>query len=206
MNKDIICIDLDDTISDTFSTIVEFAQKYDIEHFGGTGVLNSLGNSSDHYYFARMLNWNREQLISFFDDCYLEYLKKIKIKKKSSEAIFKLRKCGYYICIITARREKEDGQVYDITNNWLKNNNVEYDKLIINSIDKGKMVEKMNARIFIDDSFDNCMLVRNYSPTTKVYLMDTIYNSCITNLEELGIERIQSLTELYNIVRSIKNE
>lgn len=204
MKKDIICIDLDDTISDTSSTIIEFARKYDIEHFGGTGKLNLLENSRDHYYFARMLNWNREQLINFFDDCYFKYLQEIKVKENSREIITKLKELGFYICIITARREKEGNQVYKITNNWLKANNIEYNNLILNSIDKGKLVEEMKAHIFIDDSFDNCISVRKCSPSTKVYLMNTIYNSNISNLEKLGIERIQNLTEFYNKVRSLK--
>lgn len=204
MKKDILCIDLDDTLSDTFQVIVDFARKYDIENYGGTGILKELVDSRDHYYFARMLNWNREQLISFFNDCYIEYLEEIKAKKNSSEVIVKLKNLGFSICILTARREKENGQVYEITSNWLKKNNIEYDNLIINSINKGKIVDKMKAKIFIDDSFDNCLSVRNCSPSTKVYLMDTVCNSCIDGLEEIGIERIHDLPELYNKVRSLR--
>ena len=86
----------------------------------------------------------------------------------------------------------------------LEKNNIEYDNLIINSINKGKIVDKMKAKIFIDDSFDNCLSVKNCSPSTKVYLMDTVCNSCIDGLEEIGIERIHDLPELYNKVRSLR--
>lgn len=83
-NKHIICVDLDDTLAESATTIISFAQKCDIEMFGGTGKMSKIDNCVDHFYFAKMLGWSTEQLIIFFDNYYLEYLKVIKPKENAS--------------------------------------------------------------------------------------------------------------------------
>jgi len=200
MKKDILCIDLDDTISDTASVIIEYAHKYDIQHFGGSGNIVVSNNNYDYYYFARMLNWNRQQLISFFNDCYLSYLKEIKPKPEAKEILKKIKELDILIYIVTARRERENKVVQEITRNWFDNNQLIYDELIVDAKDKGEIIKKIGAKFFLDDSFNNCVSVMKKSLSTKTYLMNTNFNS---NIDSGRIERVQNLSEFYIKMRRL---
>ena len=135
MNKArIICIDLDDTLSLTADTILEFAINFDKTKLNRSGILKQIDNCEDYYYFARMLEWNREQLISFFDTCYLDYLQKIKVKPDASLIINKIKNLGIEIYIVTSRRERENNEIKIITQEWLKQNSIVYDKLFLTDI------------------------------------------------------------------------
>lgn len=201
--KDIICFDLDDTIADSAPTIIQYAQKCDIEKFGGTGHLGKISNNCDYFYFARMLNWTTEQLIIFFDNYYLQYLKDIKPKPEASIVLSKFKQLGFDIHIVTSRVEKDNNIVEKITHEWFEKNEITFDKLIINQDEKGDYVKKVNAKFFVDDSLVNCLSVNNYSSNTKVYLMKTDFNCDVEN--DSNIDVVSNLEELYTkIEKKIK--
>ena len=72
--------DLDDTLSDTATVINEYAVKFDKEFLNGDGKMKEIDNSVDYYYFAEALNWNKDNIIDFFKQYYIEIIKKVKIK------------------------------------------------------------------------------------------------------------------------------
>ena len=195
--KPIICLDLDDTLADSAPTIISFAQKCDVEQFNGTGTLKKISNNMDHYYFARMLNWTTDQLVIFFDNYYLKYLKEIKPMESASKITKKLKQLGFEIHIVTSRIEKENNIVENLTNNWLLNNNISFDKLVIGKINKGNYVRKVNAKYFIDDSLEHCLNAKKKSPSTKVFLMENQFNC---NIKE-NIEKVNNLSNLYNRIK-----
>ena len=52
-----IGIDIDDTISETYATLLEYAQKYTIEELKRSPIIKSF-NTEDHLYIENMHNWN----------------------------------------------------------------------------------------------------------------------------------------------------
>ncbi len=85
----IIGIDIDDTITDTYEVMVNYAQEYTINNLKREPILNE-GNCSDHFYARFLHNWQNEEDIDFLKDYYekiivnvrpktlaLDYLKKI---------------------------------------------------------------------------------------------------------------------------------
>lgn len=201
MKKSVLCIDLDDTLSYTASTIIKYAIKYDKEVIGGNGKFDNSKNNGDYYYFARGLSWNRENVINFFDRYYPYYLDEIKVKIDASNIMRKIHDIDVEIHILTARREKNN-MVYDITFNWLNKNNIYFDKLIIDAIDKKEYIKKINAKYYIDDSIDNCRIVKEHLPFVNVYVMNTEYNKEI----DVSIMRIDNLNDLYEEIVRIENE
>lgn len=150
-----------------------------------------------------MLNWTTEQLIIFFDNYYLQYLKDIKPKSEASRVLRKFKQLGFNIHIVTSRVEKDNNIVEKITREWLEKNEITFDKLIINQDEKGDYVKKVNANFFVDDSLINCLSVNNYSSNTKVYLMKTDFNCDVEN--DSNIEIVSNLEELYiKIEKKIK--
>lgn len=83
-------------------------------------------------------------------ECWLSLVKNYSINEPArpftAEIIKKMREENNEIYIITARSaskwDDEDGKMNHILTQWLKNNNIQYDKLIISS-DKLEMCKKI---------------------------------------------------------------
>lgn len=184
--------DLDDTLCDTASVINEYAIKYDIEVLNGNGLLNESNDSKDYYYFINGLNWSREDIKNFFDKYYLEIISKVKIKSYVKDTINRLKKENNKVYVITARRQRENNIVERITSRWLLDNGITIDGLFINVTQKSDLVKELNIDVFVDDSYDTCLEVKNKTKA-KVYIMKTKYNEGIIDNSLSSIESIQEL-------------
>jgi len=191
-----IGIDIDDTISETFETLLPYSQKYTIQDLKRKSNINLEGNLSDHFYIVYINGWNEQEALEFWEKYYAEILRQLNIKKFASEVINKLKQEGHKIYLITARWDMRADNVKEITEQWLRDNNVVYDELIINASDKLKIAQEKKIDIFIDDSFNNCKSIADETEA-KVYLMNTKINE---KLSAENIKRVYSWPEVYNLI------
>ena len=191
-----IGIDIDDTISETFETLLPYSQKYTIEDLKRESRIKMDSNLSNHFYIVYMNGWNEKEATDFWSKYYGEILRKLNIKKFTAEVIKKLKQEGHKIYLITARWDMPNDNIKEITKIWLDENKVEYDELIINASDKLELVKEKNIDIFIDDSFKNCKSIAD-NTDTKVYLMTSRVNG---NLEDEKIKRVFSWPEIYDLI------
>ena len=191
-----IGIDIDDTISETFETLLPYAQKYTIEELKRESKINMNQDFLNHFYIVYMNGWTKEEAMEFWSKYYGEILKNVNIKKFASEVINQLRKEGHKIYLITARWDMPNDNIQEITKQWLKKNELEYDELIINASDKLNLIKEKNIDIFIDDSFNNCKNIAENSDT-KVYMMNSAVNK---NLNHQKVKRIYSWPEIYRLI------
>lgn len=196
--SNILCIDLDDTLSLTADTILKYAINFDKTKLNRSGQLKKIENCEDYYYFARMLGWNKGQLISFFDACYIDYLQKIEVKSDASIIIKKIKNLGVKVYIVTSRRERENNKIMEITQKWLKQNEISFDKLFVNVINKSELMKQINPTYFVDDSYKNCFDVSQACESTKVFLIETDFNKSI---QDENILKIKNLKELYEFIK-----
>ena len=196
-----IGIDIDDTISETFETLLPYAQKYTIEDLKRESKVHIDGNLGNHFYIVYMNDWNEQEATEFWNKYYGEILRELNIKKFAAEAINNLRKQGHKIYLITARWDMPNDNVKEITRNWLSDNKVEYDELIINASDKLKIVQEKNIDIFIDDSFKNCKNIVD-NTNIKVYMMTSRVNS---DFNDEKIKRVFSWPEIYDLISRGEN-
>lgn len=189
-----IGIDIDDTISETFEALIPYAQKYTIEDLKRKSNIDLRGDLSNHLYIVDVNGWNESEAIKFWKKYYGEVLKEVNIKKFAAETIKRLRKEGHKIYLITARWEMRADNVKQITEQWLKDNNVEYDELILNASDKLSIAKEKNIDIFVDDSFKNCKTIVD-GTNAKVYLMNSKINE---ELNDENIKRVYSWPEVYS--------
>ena len=195
-----IGIDIDDTISNTYEYFFPYAQNYTINDLG-----KSIGNidkeAIKRKYITSFHNWNQEEEKKFFDKYYEKLLNNVKPKLYAKETIKKLRKDGNEIYIITARFLSDKFSVEELTKKWLKDNNIEYDNLIINAKDKVQFVKENNIEAFIDDSRSNCEKISEAN--VKTYIMDSIVN---TNYKNEKITRIYSWPHFYSEIKKLEEE
>lgn len=195
-----IGIDIDDTISETFETLLPYAQKYTIEDLKKESKIYIKDEYANHFYIVYMNGWNEQEAMNFWNRYYAEILREVNIKKFASEVINKLKQEGHKIYLITARWDMPKDNVKDITKQWLIENNIEYDELIINASDKLKLVEEKNIDIFIDDSFNNCKNIVENS-NTKAYMMTSRVNGSFSHEK---IKRVYSWPEVYSLIKNEK--
>lgn len=191
-----IGIDIDDTISETFETLLPYSQKYTIEDLKRKSEIDMNQNLLNHFYIVYMNGWNEKEATDFWSKYYGEILKKVNIKKFASEVINKLKKEGHKIYLITARWDMPNDNIKEITKQWLIENNVDYDELIINASDKVNLVKEKEIDIFIDDSFNNCKNI-SVNSNAKVYMMTSRVNQ---SFKDENIRRVFSWPEVYDLI------
>lgn len=128
----VIGIDLDDTIVDTKEVALENLKKFD--------------KSYDDYH-------------DLPEDKYREYMKlyqadglsRVKLKEGVIEAFNFFKEYGYKIIIITARDNSFSSDIKDITLDYLKKYELNYDKIVFEAEKKGKIAHDLGVQLFIDD-------------------------------------------------------
>jgi len=195
-----IGIDIDDTISNTYDLLFNYAQEYTINTLKRSGDIIELKKSNSHNYCAIMHNWNEAEEIDFYIKYYKNLLQDIQPKLYSVEIINKLREEGHKIYLITARYQGPvDVDYKKETINWLKKYQINYDGLTFEAKipnDKLSAIKKNNVQIFIDDSFGNCKLASENG--IKTYIMDSKVN---LDVKEDNITRIYSWPHFYQKIK-----
>lgn len=139
-----IGLDLDDTICSTKESIKKYVDKY----------------CSDNNIVADSI-WNDENKKNEFLTRYLKTIySEAKIKKGAKAVINRLKKSGYDIYIITARRNKYiDMDMKDFIINYLSKNGIIVDDVILDSKDKVDVCKNMNIDIILEDNSYNYNLM-----------------------------------------------
>lgn len=187
-----IGIDIDDTITDTYEVLFNYAQRYNVEELHKSAAIN-MGKCTSHHYTSFMHNWNDDEASKFWRKYYLEILGKVRPKTFAKEYISKLAE-NNEIYLITARFDDDTESAKKVTEEWLKDHGIKYDKLILKAEQKDIVAKENNIDIFIDDSFDNCQSVSNAG--IKTYLMDSRTNRVLDESKE-NFSRVYSWAHLY---------
>lgn len=196
----VIGLDIDDTITDTFGVMFGYAQKYTIEELGKSGKIDYSKKLTNHNYIQALHNWNEDEEIDFFRKYYKPICEKTEPFPFAVDTINRLKEEGHKIVLITARWDFEDTDVRKLTEEWIKKQNISYDKLVVNANTKLEAAMENNIDIFVDDSFENCVQVSKGG--IKTFIMDT---RCNKGLEDDNIKRVFSWPDLeYEIRREIK--
>lgn len=166
-----IGIDIDGVLTDFEKWQLDFGSKFFIKY--NKEIVNPEGYDSDIIFNVT------KDLDSLFWHKYLyEYAKKEPARKFAAEVIDKLKEEGYEIYIITARyltsRNDEIGnEMRNIVIHWLKENNINYDKIIFSPEDKLNTCIDNNISIMIEDKVEN---INNISKIIPVICVDARYN------------------------------
>ncbi len=187
----IIGIDIDDTITDTYEVMVNYAQEYTINILKREPIINE-NNCPDHFYAKFLHNWQGEEDLEFLKDYYKKIIVNVKPKTLALDYLKKLHDEGNKIILITARWTADYFDVEKLTKEWISKNNIPCDKLIINAENKLIAAKQENIDVFIDDSFKNCKMIADNG--IKTFLMDTRVNR---GLEDEKIKRVYSWPHLY---------
>lgn len=188
-----IGIDIDNTITDTVPILKEYCKMYNEETLNRNEPINRKGFATYNLY-----NWTKEEDMDF---C-LKYLEEIvlqaKVKQNAKEVIKKLKEEGNIIYIITARKKPDFNDPYGLTEKFLKDNEIVYNKLFVGKTDKKTFCLENKIDIMIDDEPQNINAVSEIIP---VIAFREMYNE---GCEGDNIIKVDNWDEIYNIINKRK--
>ena len=192
-----IGIDIDNVISNFNEELLNEYINHD-KNLRNSGVINKKAE----YIRRGMFDWSETEEQEFYKSNIERIAKNLKVKHGAKKYIDKLKEEGHYICIITGRDNGEYSDPYNMTKEWLDNNSIKYDKLILTNAytKKEKAIKCLenNIDIMIDDSVGNCKsCIQN---NIKTFLMDTPYNRFI------DIPRVNSWKEFYEVISNMSKK
>lgn len=143
----VIGVDLDGVVYQTEKMWRDYAEKYN-KLIGG-----ALVDDSEPRVRARY-NWSKEQYDNFVQNLSIEILEKAPVYPKAKEVISKLRE-NNNIIFITRRGFGNFGaqEEIDSTLHRLKEDGVEYDKIVFRQDSKVKACKENDVDIMIDDYY-----------------------------------------------------
>lgn len=189
----VLGIDMDDTICSTNELIIAEADQYDKEVLGGTGVKNV-----EAYEFTEMMGWPEGMKGQFFKDRLGAIMSRAPIKPYAREVINTLHDLGWQIVIISFRKDKYLDNPYKLTEDWLNQYGVKFDKLFVNTGTKEDECLENNVTLFIDDKESHCEDVSNVG--IDVLLFTNEYNH-----DETRFKRVDNWLEIYDYIKEKYN-
>ena len=193
-----IGIDIDGVLTDFEKWQLDFGSKFFIKY--NKNIVVPDGYDSDVIFDV-----TKEMDSEFWEKYLYDYAKNEPARKFAGEVIDILKEKGYEIYIITARyltdRDDDLGKnMRLIVEEWLKQNKINYDKIIFSPEDKFDICKDNNIDIMIEDKVDN---INKISKIIPVICFNASYNkSCIGN----NIFRAHTWYDIYYIVTNkIKN-
>ena len=195
-----IGIDIDDTTVITVKSMIKYADKYDTEVLGRKGTNGNLGLIQNRYYLKVLYGWTEKEKFDFFDMYYKNVLEECTLMPNADKILQKLKEEGNEIYFITARITNINNcDAEEITKNTLKENNISYDKLIVNASDKLKVCKDEGIELFIEDSYDTCKELTENG--IKSILMTTKMNE---KIETGNIPRVYNWDEVYEQIKLLE--
>ena len=191
----IFVIDIDDTISGTDKYSEYYISKFIKENNLPYKKIKKITRFAEAKF-----DWSMENANKWYKEYGDQMMLEFPCKENSVETINKLHESGHTIIIATARANDWHSEPERITKEWLRNNNIKYDKLYVGRIDKEKICIEEKADYFIDDDVKLCEKVLNDSIRTTPIIMLTDYNKTIEVSKE--IIKIKSLCELEKFIES----
>lgn len=140
-------------------------------------------------------NWTNEQYEKFWNQ-YLEwYATKYPAREYSSEILKTLKNRGNEIIIITARNneglpKKKHQEMKVLVKQWLKENDIIYDKLIFSESSKRKICIEEKIDVMVDDS---PYVLEELKNDIKTVCFDASYNK---NIETIRVYEWYQLLQI----------
>ena len=184
-------IDIDDTITNSRDVFVKYARIYNEIH-NITYKINTTELDQN-----KAFGWSIDNQKEFASQYLKQILKEATPNKDAVEVIKIIKKLGCNIFLITARKDSEFSGMYVFTKQWLIENNIAFDKLIVNCDDKLKECINHNVKLFIDDNYFTCKKIFDYKKI-KVLLYETIYNKKYDNSELVRVQNWEQILEKIN--------
>lgn len=186
----IIGLDIDNVITDLDKTFLEEFLKED-KNKRNSGIINK----NAKHITEGMLDWSSQEIHDFLVSDMERMSLIFEPIPNAKLYIDKLKKDGHKIYLVTHRNYRIFKNPKEATEEWLKKENIYYDKLIFTeSNNKSKECIENKVDIMFDDIAINCLQLRENG--IESYLFKTRYNERYS----LNIPMVEDWKDLYNLI------
>ena len=187
-----IGIDIDNTITTTLPVLKEYCENYNEKV-----VKRGLKIHEDGFATYNLFDWTLDEEMEFCNKYLAKVLLSAEIKKDAAKIIKKLKDENNYIYIITARKEPQILNPYELTKDFLDKAGIEYNKLIVGCQNKCSFCIENDINLMLDDEPHNIEKISKYIP---VIAFDEIYNSTYNND---NVYKVKTWKEIYTIYKNM---
>lgn len=191
-----IGIDIDGVLIDYEQFVTDYGTKFCTNHHLPLTI------NPWHYDEGEVFGWTEEQTNKFWNEYLVYYATEYPARVFASEVIHKLKEEGHEIYIVTARNEygmpeTHRGKMKILVEEWLKQNNIFYDKIVYTEGNKLKYCVGSYIDLMIEDSPKN---IKEISTKLPVLCFDCKYNQEIRNK---NITRVYSWYDIYDKIKKM---
>lgn len=191
-----IGLDIDNVIADLDKTIFEEFIKLD-KKMRNKGIINP----NARHIIKGMFDITKEESINFFANNMERLATLLEPRKNAKLYMDKLLEDGHELYLISHRASPDYQKPYETTIKWLKDNEINYTKLVLSeTTDKSPECKKHSVDIMFDDVVSNCIKLRDNG--INVCLMGTKYN--LMYKKDLPI--VKEWDELYNKIKDMNEK
>lgn len=193
-----LCFDLDDVIANTYPQIIKAALVFHIDILRREDIANDLDiihAEGDYFWFAKVLAWSEKELELFFHTKYPYFLNLCIPIKESVDFLNNMHKKNHNITILSSRETRDYADVQKITEQWLSDNGVYFDKVLLGYKNKYEYLKQNNIQLFVDDNIDNCKDAKK-AGVSFVFCYISDYNLKGRNESSDGIIPIAGLSDV----------
>ena len=156
-----IAIDIDNTITsieeELNNAAIEYAKQ--LGKYREITSLDIIDKYNDGNIYQKLFNYTYDELKYFLGNIQEDITDNATPRDNCVDVLKRLHNDGNEIFIITARDSEFHKDPYRQSEEWLKKNNIYYDKLIVNARDKAKVCLENDIDLLIDDNIANCISV-----------------------------------------------
>lgn len=190
-----IGIDIDGVLTDLEQWQLDYGSKFYYEKYNKE-IANFKG-----YETTEIFNINDKRDDEFWEEFLWQYVTEEPARKFANEITKKLHEDGNEIYIITARfltnrNDKLGEKMRNTVKNWLKENNIYYDKIIFSPEDKLGICIENKIDLMIEDKPEN---INKISTKMPVICFNANYNE---NCQGKNIIRCYSWYDIYAKIMS----
>lgn len=192
-----IGIDIDGVLTDIERFMIDYGSKYFFDN-------NIPVNLNPGFYDdVKMLNCTEGQAVDFWRKYIIYYFTEYSPRDFASQIIKKLKDEGHEIYIITSRNEygvptEYNGKIKELTEQWLKENDILYDKIIYSEGSKLPYCIGNYIELMIDDY---SKVIKEVSNKIPVICYNCFYNA---DVEGENITRAYSWYDVYSKIKAMK--
>ena len=189
-----IGIDIDGVLTDIEKFLYDYGIKFCVE----SNLEYNL--NLEEYDEDKMLGISYENADKFWNKYLKYYATEYKVRDFAAEIISKLKKEGHEIYIVTARNEdglvgEDYGKMKEFVSKWLKENHIEYDKIVYTEGSKLPYCVGNYIELMIEDAPKNVIEISSKIP---VLCFNNNYNA---KVEGENITIVYSWYDVYNKIK-----
>lgn len=190
----VFVFDIDDTISETDAYSEYYIAKYFKEN-----NLPYVKVKNDTRYAEAKFSWDGVTALKWYKVFGDDMMREFPCRPYAKEVINILYDMGHRVVIATARSKTWHDQPEQVTLEWLKKENIKYNKLYVGRSDKENICVDENADFFLDDDVKQCTNVANLKSKTKSLIFNTDYNKNVEVSPQ--ITRVNSFLDIPKLAK-----